>query len=363
MRILYDYQIMLMQRYGGISREFCEVAFRLQNTFKNNVSVVAKGSQNYYLEKLLGQTAVDEITVQDRSKMSEYVRHNQQKIIRMCRNQEYDILHSTWYDSYLYQIEGCKHVTTINDMIQEIYPLYMATEDLVHNKRRIAEEADGVIVISEHTKKDLLNLYPHISEEKIFVVYPGGELRECYKISGMQVPERFLLYVGGRNNYKNFDTFYFAAEMLMKRYKDLYLVCVGGGTFSNFENRLMYDMREKIIHINASEEQLEYLYRHAAAFVFPSKYEGFGIPIIEAFSCGCPVVLSEASCFPEIADDAAIYFNPNDVEDMACSIERALFDQMLRNEKIQKGLLRAEDFSWDNSAANMHKAYEKILQR
>ena len=355
MRILYDYQIMLMQKYGGVSRGFCEVASILKECYKQDVEFVSEGSQNYYLQTLFGVKSVKEIE-------DDCIRKNQMTVLEKCVSGRYDILHSTWYHPYLYDVAGCKHVITIHDMVQECYPLYLENRSFVECKKRLIESADAIIAVSRHTKEDIIKVYPHISSDKVFVVHQGGKKEYRGTMSAMDVPQKYLLYVGARGGYKNFETFVVAAEKVMKKDSDIHLVCVGGGEFTPQERRMVYDIKDKVLHVHATDEQLEYLYRHAKAFVFPSKYEGFGIPIIEAFSYGCPVVLSDASCFPEIATDAAVYFDPNNVDSMVDSIERILSDRILRNEKVHKGLLRAEDFSWANSAANMHKAYEQILQ-
>ena len=359
MKVLYDYQIMLSQKYGGVSRGFCEVASRLQKEYLDDIFFIADGSQNYYLEELFGITAISE---KNSFGMDDYKKSNQKRTIENCRSGKYDILHSTWYDPYLYNITGCKHVITIHDMIQEIYPLYFVHKNLVECKKRLIEVADLVIAVSEHTKNDILKIYPHVPEEKVCVVYQGGKIKPNYEPQNLKIPPKYLLYVGVRNNYKNFDRFYIAAEYLMKKYKDLYLICVGGGSFTPFELRMIGEMRDRIFQYNVTESQLAYLYSHAIEFVFPSKYEGFGIPLVEAFSCGCPVVLSNASCFPEIAEDAAVYFDPDNINNMIEKMERVMLDKQLRKKNIEMGIKRATQFSWKNSTKQMHQAYQKVLE-
>ncbi len=143
----------------------------------------------------------------------------------------------------------------------------------------------------------------------------------------------------------------------MQRYEDLSLVCVGGGTFTGRERNMLGDIRYRTMQINADDKDLAYLYRHAVEFVFPSKYEGFGIPVVEAFSCYCPVVLSNASCFPEIAKGAALYFDPDDAEDMAEKMERVIIDKTLRRQLIKKGYSRSKLFTWERNARRMHQIY------
>jgi glycosyltransferase involved in cell wall biosynthesis len=115
------------------------------------------------------------------------------------------------------------------------------------------------------------------------------------------------------------------------------------------------------VHFNLTDNQLAYVYSKALAFIFPSLYEGFGIPILEAFSCGCPVLLSNKSCFPEVAQDAAIYFDPQNSESILQAIEKVLIDKKLRSEKIEKGFKRLRDFSWQKMALHTENVYKSIL--
>jgi glycosyltransferase involved in cell wall biosynthesis len=108
---------------------------------------------------------------------------------------------------------------------------------------------------------------------------------------------------------------------------------------------------------------LKNLYKNAQAFVFPSLYEGFGLPVLEAFSCGCPAILSNASSLPEIGDDGAIYFNPYDNESITNAIEKVLFDEKFRYNLIQKGFDRLKFFSWDKTAISTKKVYDSLLHQ
>ena len=114
-------------------------------------------------------------------------------------------------------------------------------------------------------------------------------------------------------------------------------------------------------YVPADDKKLQSLYRNALAFVFPSIYEGFGMPILEAFSCGCPVILSDASCLPEVGGDAAVYFNPKDVVSMRNAVERVVSDEKLRNQMRERGYKQLEKFSWRKCAEETKKVYEKVI--
>ena len=114
------------------------------------------------------------------------------------------------------------------------------------------------------------------------------------------------------------------------------------------------------MHISANDAQMASLYRHALCFVFPSQYEGFGIPILEAFANGCPVCLSNASCFPEVAGDAGIFFNPNDAQSMLDVLKELLVSATLRDELKNKGMERIKDFSLEQMVENTCNIYRKL---
>lgn len=361
MRILYDYQIMLEQKYGGISRCFCELASQYKKIYDDKVGIVAIGNKNYYLEELMGYKAIDLSQWWFGTEAKEkFVKINQMIVKKLCDKGYVDILHSTWYDSYLLDIENCRHVITIHDMIQEKILEYKADRRLIRLKKKLIEKADKVITVSVHTKNDILELYPEIPENKIAVVYNGGCIQKIPSKCNFELPDKYILYVGARQSYKNFNNFIKAIKIVMQRYDDLFLVCVGGNAFSGNERNMLKSIRNRILQVNADDKDLAYLYRHAVEFVFPSKYEGFGIPIVEAFSCYCPVVLSNASCFPEIAKDAALYFDPDDVEDMADKMERVIIDDTLRKRLIRKGYSRSKLFTWEKNAREMYQIYHSI---
>ena len=362
MRILYDYQIMLEQEYGGISRCFCELIAQHKKIYNDKVRVVAIGNRNYYFEELMGCKAIDFSRwwfgdeVKDR-----FVKANQMIVNKLCDTGHVDILHSTWYDPYLLSIRNCKQVITIHDMIQEKVPGYKADRKLIKLKRLLMERADQIIAVSAHTKKDIMELYPEIPGNKIDVAYNGGFIPHIPTKCSYKLPDRYILYVGSRGNYKNFRNFIKAVKVLMQKYEDLFLVCVGGGFFSVNEQSMLSNICNRTLQLSVDDQSLAYLFNHAIEFVFPSKYEGFGIPIVEAFSCHCPVVLSNTSCFPEVAKDAALYFDPDNIEDMAEKMERFIVDSALRRQFIKKGYLRGKLYKWEKNARRIHQIYLNVI--
>ena len=144
--------------------------------------------------------------------------------------------------------------------------------------------------------------------------------------------------------------------------KDLFLVCAGGGAFSNdefaFASKL--GISSKVYQCDIEDSLLPSLYANAAAFVFPSLYEGFGLPVLEAFSCGCPAVVSMTSSLPEVAENGAEYFDPKDRKSMQSAIIKVLSDARVRNGLIGKGYDRLAKFSWKNTTEQTKKVYQEV---
>ncbi|MDR0566153.1 MAG: glycosyltransferase family 4 protein [Prevotellaceae bacterium] len=178
------------------------------------------------------------------------------------------------------------------------------------------------------------------------------------------IPANFLLYVGDRNGRKNFKTFIQAVAPLLKKGNNLYLTCTGKQAFSQEEVRWMKELEieKKVLWFaSPNDDELAYLYSKSKAFVFPSLGEGFGLPILEAWTCRTPVILSNIPCFNEIAADAGCYFDPLSVESMRETIEKVLFSKVLQNDLARKGTYRLSLFSWKNTVNQTHKIYSSLL--
>lgn len=362
-KVAFDYQIFIRQRFGGISRVFSEVNARLE---QNNVQVTYPVifSQNYYFENLIHTSKIAA-----KSKILNYVLRIINKvyfIVYIIRNQNCNIIHATYYSSYFYHFMShkIKYVLTVHDCTQELCSRNtLGNRRMRYLKKKAINRADAIIVPSENTKKDVISLYK-IQQEKIHVVYWGCTRKQINMNNvHIKLPNKYIVYVGARNDYKNYDNFVIAMEKVCMKTPELKVVCVGAG-FSKEERNSLEEHRlaEKFIQIKANDDELGYIYENAICFVYPSKYEGFGIPILEAFSRGCPVLLSNTSCFPEIGGDSAVYFNPYDTNEMAKCIYEILKDEKRREQLRQLGLQRAKEFTWEKTAMDVYQIYESLLE-
>lgn len=224
---------------------------------------------------------------------------------------------------------------------------------------RIIKNATRIIAISENTQKDIMD-YFDVNQNKIDVIYHG--FNKSIGKNGINSFGKYLLFVGRRGGYKNFRIFARAASNLLLKETDLKLVCVGEPfNKDEVENLRSLHILEKTIAVSVDEKQLNNLFSNAVAFVYPSLYEGFGMPILEAFSNNCPVCLSHKSSLPEIAGDAAVYFDPNNEGSIEEAIKKIIYNTDFSQKLITKGVNRLKSFSWEKTVEQTIDSYKKAV--
>lgn len=361
MKILYDYQIFRSQRYGGISRYYTNL---IKYGDRKETHVPIFHSKNYYYNKL-----TDRFDHKYESMLFEWISNTFSKVLTyltLHRN-HIEIFHPTSNDPYFIKmIRDEKVVVTVHDLVRERFPdLNPRTESFIERRREILRKADHIIAVSEHTKEDLTSYY-HIPEDKITVVYHGLPLQfGKINITLRGLPKRYLLFVGERGQNKNFVTFLEAAAPELNKDSSLYILCVGGGEFSEQEKELMnvYGIARQIRQKTLNDELLAACYNHALAFVFPSIYEGFGIPILEAMSMNCPLLISDIPSFREVAMDAGTYFDPTCVSDLRKQIRWIINENNINevSNKVMIGKERVKHFTLDHTYAKTYNVYKKVL--
>jgi len=351
MKVFYDNQAFLIQKFGGVSRYFCELIKHSQGLFDYSVGGIF--SDNYYACEL-GFHKYFPIKVNFKGKWRLQKWLNIRDSIKKLKD-NYDVMHPTYYSDYWTSKIDKPFVITVHDMIHEL--LFTA----LPNKKEMLERSVQIIAISQNTKSDILKFHPQIPEEKISVIYHGTSWDILKNRTLTNEKKNYILFTGNRMFYKNFNNFIYAIAPLLVKY-NLQLKCTGN-PFTNSESDLL--KQQKIFDRTSvqfsNEEELKELYANALCFVFPSLYEGFGIPILEAFACGCPLVLSNTSCFPEISGNAGIYFEPESVDDMREKIENVICSESLRKALASKGFERLKAFSWRQCAEQTTKVYENCI--
>jgi glycosyltransferase involved in cell wall biosynthesis len=252
-------------------------------------------------------------------------------------------------------------VVTVHDLIYELFPhLFRNSKQVIDMKKKLIDQASLLIAVSECTKRDLINVY-NVSENKIKVIYHAASLSHLTTKNKIASP--FILFVGQRAAYKNFDVLTVAFSKVLKKH-NVNLICVGGGAFTQGELHKFEALKIENYSIqkSATKEELAGLYSQAICLVYPSLYEGFGIPILEAFSLECPVVCSDIAIFREIAGTAALYFDPNSSKSISDALSNVIENDDLTIQLRKYGALQNEKYSWQRAAELTRDAYLEVAQ-
>jgi glycosyltransferase involved in cell wall biosynthesis len=364
-RIAYDFQTFELQRYGGISRYFVRLAEQML-ALDMEVGVFAPFHLNQYVKELPYGVVHGRQVGGFPGKLRRVASFVNRVVAReQMRQWRPDVVHETYFSSVPTSVRGPR-VVTVYDMIHEILPNRDGPVDPTIQRKKIAvQRADHVICISENTRKDLLERI-NVDPDKVTVVYLGFDKLPIQSVSADSVPsvkKPFLLYVGNRDGHKNFSGFLRAFASSSRLCKDFSVVAFGGSVFSDTEKALIQLLgfeTEQIIHIAGDDAVLGNLYEHAACFVYPSLYEGFGLPPLEAMAHGCPVVSSNASSMPEVVGDAGEYFSPTSPDEMAQAIERVVYSSARIDELVNLGRGRLEVFAWHECAKRTLEIYRRL---
>lgn len=367
MKVLFDPEIFDKQQFGGISRCFTELILGLR---KKNVSAEINLNythNQYALESGFNRLApfLKNSTFFGSNKAVDFLKNkNRKATLSSLKRGDFDVYSPTYFDPwFLDHLQGKPFVLTVYDMIHEIFhDSFSADDPTSANKKLLAQKANKIISISEHTKKDMLDIWPDLDADKIEVVHLANSLSPNGVDLKFDLPKKYILFVGARKAYKNFNLLLDAITPLMQNDPDLHLICTGGGSFSQQEQNTFEksNLSDKIRQYNLFDAELSTLYQAALFFVFPSKYEGFGIPVLESFACGCPAILSNISSLPEVGGDACLYVDPESPEDLREKMNLLLNSQDLRLELVEKGYKQNSLFSWEQMVDECYQIYSSI---
>ncbi len=360
-RVAFDEQIFAIQRFGGISRVFAELAHEFISNPDLGVELQAVSAPlvNEYILR-------DSLTTQALAIKSS--KHWAPSIARSLARRRHtgpvDVVHNTFYlPRALKDYPQAKRVVTVHDMIPERFPNTRRRLDFLTVKKRYVEMADHIICVSESTKRDLLAI--HGALDVPISVVPSGVGPEFTTEAPClpHWPEEYLLHVGHRGGYKGGSTLFEAFALLKDDFPRLSLVLAGGGALTRDELRALADLRiaDRVIQEQVPDSRMPSAYANARIFILPSEYEGFGLPVLEAMACGAPALLCEASSLPEVGGSAAEFFPPRDPGGLARGVSRLLTDDELRQRNIGQGIIRATQFSWKESARRTADVYQASI--
>ncbi len=366
MKIAFDSKIFFNQRFGGPSRYYFNL-FENLNFLDVNTFILSPLYSNEYIKNSKFKKNIYGVNFPKIKFMGPifnkidliFTEYYMKKI-------KPDIIHTTdYFRSNSDEIKPL--VVTVHDLTHEIFFYEYGKNKNFRPKEKILDLADFIICVSNNTKEDLMKYY-QINEKKIKVIYHGNNFHDINKVlkkKAMNLDFKYFLYVGGRKRYKNF----FSVIDVFKKNKQIYnefkIVCFGGGQLLNSEKKVLIEKNidlSKIIFFPDNDDQALFdLYKNAAALIYPSLHEGFGMPILEAMSLGCPVISSNSSSLPEVYGEAALSFCPLSHDELLDNLEKIAYNSELRKKLISLGLKQSLKFSWKNCANETLSVYKKLI--
>lgn len=371
MRIAFDHQAFCRQIAGGISRYYCRLAEELSN-LQQQVGIFAPIYRNVYLKAL-----------QNHLVHGYGIRNYPPKTAGMCvaanaliaramiHNWKPDVVHETYFHKRGIKSARYSSVITVFDMIAELNAQQSSSQLVTFkntDKYQAVKRADHVICISERTRQDLINFYD-VPNNKLSVIHLGCDVPNKTLFDTLSQPKNtkpFLLYVGLREGYKNFDGMLKAIAASVRLKSTFDIIAFGGGGFTSSELQLISSLgldTQQVRQMGGSDRDLNLLYGRASAYIYPSKYEGFGLPPLEAMAMQCPVVSSNTSSMPEVIGHAAEYFDPIDTDSIRSAIENVVFSDLRANDLIEKGNKRVQQFAWSVCAKKTLDVYKNLTHK
>ncbi len=369
-RIVVD-SIPLLSPLTGIGRYTYEISKELEKQDTLNVSFF----YGYFSKNLLQHRNKSNLRNFFKSLFTtnQLIKKSAQKILTFSNKiftSKYDLY---WEPNFipLNNLKARKTVTSVHDFSFILYKEYHPKERIEYFEKYFFNNivrSDMIITGSEFSKKEILERLD-FQENQVRVIYHGID-HHLFKIQNdpkvdLDLPKKFILSVGSIEPRKNLIGLIKAYNQLSKEIKEEYhLVLVGFKGWNNKEIMEIINQNKEYIHYLGyiSDKELVNVYNLASLFVYPSFYEGFGLPVLEAMACGTPVITSNVSSLPEVGGDAAVYCDPYYINDIKNKIKLVLSDEILQRYMVEKGLKRAKLFSWEKTAQEHIKVFEEVLE-
>jgi glycosyltransferase involved in cell wall biosynthesis len=365
-RIAFDYQAFCLRSHGGVARYFVRIAEQLIAA-QQDVGFFAPLHQNHFARGLPPGVVHGYALNRYPPRCGRLIlplNHLFSKLaIHRWRPQ---VVHETYYSRRRLAPKSCPSVVTVYDMIHELFPKDLTSRDNTTKLKRLAvDRADHVICISESTRRDLIEIFG-TRDSKVSVVHLGVDRFLCAgepseKLLAKTTP--YLLYVGSRWGYKNYSGFVRAVASSARLKTDFDILAFGGGTFSASEIALLAELgfrAGQVRQVSGDDVLLGHYYSRAAGLVYPSLYEGFGLPPLEAMANGCAVICSNTSSLPEVVGEAAELFDPKSSDDMVAAIERVVYSPSRTRNLLERGRQRLAAFSWNRCANRTLDIYRSL---
>jgi glycosyltransferase involved in cell wall biosynthesis len=363
LKVAFDNQIFLMQKYGGASRYFCEIYQNLVTNSEVDARIIAPLHINKHLKDLkVPGNFFSDISTSRFGFNKKYSELSQVLTKLNIMKFSPDVLHKTYYNSKVPIKRKKNSVLTVFDLVHE---KFSPDAPVINHKKKSILEANHIICISESTKRDLQKYYA-IDDSKISTIYLG--VSDVFTISAELTPIQKrnynIVFVGQRSGYKNFLKLVEAFSKSLHVKNDFKLVVFGGGKFTSSEIEIFNKLRitRNIVKMDGDDQVLSRLLNSSIAFVYPSLYEGFGIPVLEALLSGCLVLASNTSSIPEVGGEHVRYFDPNSVDSMQeafDSLEASIhgYDHAAQSD----GARWAEKFTWRSCTSKTLSVYKSLV--
>lgn len=367
-KILFDSQIYDLQKFGGISRMYVDLHNELD---KNEIydrytgSGVASGNYPEFVSRFSVENT-ENMYLNNTKPYGKGSSDNRKLSIEMLEKGDYDIFYPTFFSTYfLGHLHDKPFVMSVHDMIPELYPQYFSSNDMqIVGKREMVKHASAIEVPTETTKRDLIKILG-VDESKVFVV--GRGISDDFGKEALDeniVNHRYVLYVGQRNAYKRFNWFIKHASEFFNKHIDIKLVCTGN-EFSDNEKELLekYNMLDKTISIKVNDVELATLYKYAEFFVYTSEYEGFGLPILEAYKMGCIALLNDNDCFKEVTFGKGTFFNLKEDKSDICDVmeETISLTEREKENRLNKQYEILKNYSLQKTASKFKDMFNYVL--
>lgn len=349
--VIYDNVVFNLQKSGGISVYWKELIERIQkdNSVRLRILEYPEAENNIFRKDLrFDNNQLEILNPFPNIKISRYINPR-------VKDNKSSIFHSSYYRTV--KASNIKNIVTVHDFTYEKKMNSLVGKIHIYQKKKALENADGIICISENTKKDMLELYPDLNKKKVRVIYNGFNSND-YSYNENVLIEDTVIFVGARKGYKNFDK----AVAVVSETSNISLTIVGAPLEADEKSlldKMLPNRYQSFSHV--SNEELNELYNQSICLLYLSEYEGFGIPVLEAMSAGCPVVALKKSSIPEVAGDAGILFSNFDKKSVQEAIESLRDKQEIRSEQIELGLNNAKKYSWDKCYKEVLDFYNEVL--
>jgi mannosyltransferase len=350
MDLYYDNIVYGLQKVGGISSYWYELSKRYQRDPQVKIRFVETGTEHPNILRQLLKIDPQDVFLNKKYRL--YLERFRR--VKINSPDQPSVFHSSYFRVPV-QSRKLRVVTTVHDFTHERY--FKGPRLWLHNlaKKRAILESDAIITVSDHTRKDLLEYYPGIDPLLVQVIYHGVAEEFCVLPGKKEHDKRTFLYVGSRDGYKNFE---FAVDVI-KGLNDAHLNVVGR-SFSREELRML-DLKipgRYTLYSDVSTRDLNTLYNESFCLLYPSSYEGFGIPLLEAMRAGCPFIALNACSIPEVAGHAGYLLSKLDLEEAWHAVDRIGAD---RAQFVQAGLEQSRNFSWDKCYAETTRLYNNLI--